>query len=84
MEGVHCPSLVGSLGSLCLYKTFFPAFAAFVGQVQHFFSSPPYTILLHLSSSPSKLGRQSCYVTCLCYLQYDVTAQLLYTYRNPP
>ncbi len=43
---------------------FCPAFAALVGLLQKFFSSP-CTISIHLSPSPSKLGRQSCWVACL-------------------
>ncbi len=44
------PFLVGSLGSLCQNKICF---------------SSPYTISLPLSPSPSKLGRQPCWVTFL-------------------
>jgi hypothetical protein len=70
MEGDHCPTLVGSFGFLCLYEIFFPALAAVVGLVVQntkYFCSSPYTVSLHLSPAPSKLGSQSCYVTCLSY-----------------
>jgi hypothetical protein len=51
--------LVGSLGSSCRYKIFF---------------SSPYTISIHLSSSPNKLnklGRQSCRVANLLSCVFD-------------
>ncbi len=47
------PSLVGSMGS-----------SALVGPEQIIFVSP-YTISIHLTPSPSKLGRQSCRVAGL-------------------
>jgi hypothetical protein len=40
------------------------ALAALVGPVENIFSSP-YTISVTLSPSPSKLGRQPCWVACL-------------------
>ncbi len=45
-------------------KDFCSALAALVGPSKIFFSSP-YTIYIPLSSSPSILGRQPCWVTCL-------------------
>ncbi len=61
LKGVHMKgaSLVGFLGSSCWYKIFL---SCLVGLVQNIFSSP-YTISLHLSPTPSELGRQSCQVT---------------------
>jgi hypothetical protein len=68
------PSLVGSLGSArhAGTRNFCSALAALVGLVQNFgpvkfsFSSPyMYTISLHLSPSPSKLGGQWCRIACL-------------------
>ncbi len=43
---------------------FCPALASLVGLVQTIFSSP-YTISISWSLSPSKLGRQLCWVACL-------------------
>ncbi len=37
---------------------------------ENIFSSP-YSISIHLSPSPSNLGRQSCRAACLCILQMD-------------
>ncbi len=45
-------------------RDFCSALAALVGPVQNIFSSP-YTISMPLSPSPSKLGRQPCWVACL-------------------
>ncbi len=45
-------------------RDFFPALAGLVGPVQNTFSSP-FTFLISLSPSPSKLGRQPCWVACL-------------------
>ncbi len=45
-------------------RDFCPALAALIGPVQNIFSSP-YTISMPLSLSPSKLGRQLCWVACL-------------------
>jgi hypothetical protein len=45
-------------------RGFCPALAVLVGPVQNLFFSL-YTISIHLSPSPSKLGRQSCRVACL-------------------
>ncbi len=59
------PSLVGSLRSSCRYKRYVrPALAALVCPVQNIFASP-YIISVHLSTLPSKQGRQSCRVMCL-------------------
>jgi hypothetical protein len=59
------PILVDSLGLSYRCKRFlFSALAALVGPVQNIFSSP-YTILIPLSPSPSKLGSQPCWVACL-------------------
>ncbi len=57
-------SLVGSLGLSCKYKIFFFCFGCSVDQVQIFLPSP-FTILISLSTSLSKLGRQLCWVACL-------------------
>jgi hypothetical protein len=45
-------------------RDFWPALADLVSPVQNTFSSP-YTISVHLSPSPSQLGRQSCLVASL-------------------
>jgi hypothetical protein len=45
-------------------RDFCPALAALVGSVQNIFS-PPYTILIHLSPLPRKLGRQLCWLASL-------------------
>jgi hypothetical protein len=58
------PSLVESLGSLCRYKRFLSCFGCcgrpstkkFFRKVHYFISFVP---------SPSKLGKQSCWVACL-------------------
>jgi hypothetical protein len=60
------PSFAGLLGLSCRYSTryFCSALAALVGPVQNIFSSP-CTISILLSPSPSKMGRQPCWVACL-------------------
>jgi hypothetical protein len=45
-------------------RDFGPTLAALVSQAQNIFSSL-ITFSLHLSPSPSQLGRQSCRVACL-------------------
>jgi hypothetical protein len=45
-------------------RDFCSALAALVGLAQNIFSSP-YIISIPLSPSPSKLGRQPCWVACL-------------------
>ncbi len=57
--------MVGSFGSPCRYERFFilPSLL-WSDQYKRFFSSP-YTISLHVSPSPSNLGRQSCIAACL-------------------
>ncbi len=45
-------------------REFCSTLSALVGPVQNIFSSP-YTISIPLSPSPSKLGRQPCWVACL-------------------
>ncbi len=45
-------------------RDFYFALAALVGPVQNIFPSP-YIISIPLSPSPSKLGRQPCWVACL-------------------
>ncbi len=65
------PSLVGSLSSLCWYKRFLSCLCCSSRPSTIFYKfSLLYTLLvqyrsLYLSSSPSKLGKQSCRVTCL-------------------
>ncbi len=59
------PSLFGSLGSSCRYKTIFVLSWLLQSAQYKICVSLPYTISLHLSSSPSKPGRQSCRVACL-------------------
>jgi hypothetical protein len=54
---VHWTCLAGT-------RDFYPALAALVFLVQNIFSSP-YTFSLHLSPSPNKPGRQSCWVAWL-------------------
>ncbi len=54
----RCPAMAGSFGSSCGYKRFSPALAALVGPVQNVFFPHQYTISVHLSTSPSKLGKQ--------------------------
>ncbi len=64
MKGVH-PWLVGTLGFSCQLKEIF-VLGCF--STKYFILTVPYTtysILLHLSPSPSKLGRQSCRIACL-------------------
>jgi hypothetical protein len=53
-------------------RDFCPALAALVDPIWNIFSSP-YTISIRLSPSPSKLGRQSCWVSCL--IQYVSVVQ---------
>jgi hypothetical protein len=57
------PSLVGFLGLSCQYKR---ALAALVGQGQkNVFPHRTLNISIPLSTSPSKLGRKSCWVACI-------------------
>jgi hypothetical protein len=84
----RCPSLVGSLGSLCLYERFFSCLGCFSRP-----RSAKYKLFLFLtvhsftSFYPQRLaswagGRATSPVSlnmCRCYLQYAVTAQLLLT-----
>jgi hypothetical protein len=66
-------SLVGSLGSRAGTRDFCAALVALVGPVQKYhFPRRTYTISLHLSSSPSKLRRQSCCVAFLLLCVYEV------------
>ncbi len=59
------PSLFGSLGLLCWYKRFFFCLGCSSSAQYKIFLSSPYTILIHLSPSPSKLGRQLRWVAYL-------------------
>jgi len=58
---------LGSFAGLVapVQEIFCSALAALVGPVRNIFFPSPYTILINLSSSPSKLGRQPCWLTCL-------------------
>jgi hypothetical protein len=58
-------SLVGSSGSSCRYKRFCPALGCSSWPRQKIFFPHPYSISIHLSPSPSKLGWQSYLVACL-------------------
>jgi hypothetical protein len=52
------------VGSSCRYKRFCPALAALLSPVQIFF--PHHHAVFHfIGPSSSKLGRQSCCITCL-------------------
>jgi hypothetical protein len=59
MKGV-LPRMVGWLIGT---TDFGPSLAALLGLVHNIYTFSPYTISLHLSPSPSKLGRQSCRFT---------------------
>jgi hypothetical protein len=63
--GDPSPSLVGSLGFSCWYKRFLFCLGWSSRPSKKKLFSLPYTILLPLSPSPSKLGRQPCWVACL-------------------
>ncbi len=58
------PSLVGCSACRAGTRDLSLALPALVGQLQNIFSSP-CTISTYLSPSPSKLGRQPCWVACL-------------------
>ncbi len=62
---------------LLLSKRFLSCLGCFSRPSTNLFSSP-YTISLHLSPSPSKLGRQSCHVACLLICVSD------YCHHNLP
>ncbi len=49
---------------IAVQEIFCPAQDALVGPVQNISFSHQYTISIHLSPLPSKLGRQSCWVAC--------------------
>jgi hypothetical protein len=51
--------------------------AGVVGPVQNIFS-PPYTISIHLSLAPCKLGRQSCWVSYLLVCVWSLPSLPLY------
>ncbi len=61
-------------------RDFCSALAALVGPVKNIFSSP-YIISIPLSPSPSNLGRQPCWISCLVVVSvsfgYYVTCKLL-------
>ncbi len=74
------PSLIGSLSWRAGTIDFCSALAALVGPGQNmFFLTVHYFILISLSPSPCKLGRQSCGVACLlvCVSVPDSRASLL-------
>ncbi len=58
------PSMMGSSGLLCGYKRFLSCLTCSSRTSSKKIFSP-YTISNHLFPLPSKLGRQSCWVTCL-------------------
>jgi hypothetical protein len=58
------PSLVGSLDSLCSYNRFLPCHGCF-SQPSTKYKIPHRTLFTLLVPSPSKLGRQACWVACL-------------------
>ncbi len=60
------PSLVSSLDSSCRYNRFCPALAALVSPVLNIIF---LTFSLYYCLSPAKLGRQACWITCLCEWQ---------------
>ncbi len=70
------PSLVGSFGLSCRYKRFFfnLGLDALIGQYEIFFPRPT----LPLSPSPSKLGRQPCWVACLLVSVSDVDSRFVH------
>jgi len=59
------PSLVGLLGLSCRYKRFLFCLGCFSRSSTKYFFLSPYTISITLFPSPSKLGRQPCWVACL-------------------
>ncbi len=48
----------------CIYKRFWSCLGCSRRQSAIYFFPHPYTISIHLPPSPSKLGRQSCWVAC--------------------
>ncbi len=58
------PSLVGLLGLSCRYRRFLSSLG-YSRRPRTKYFSPPYTISVHLSPSPSRQGRQLCWVSCL-------------------
>ncbi len=60
------PSLVGSYGLSCWYKRFlFRLGCSSRPSTKYFFLTVVYTFSIPLSPSPSKPGRQPCWVACL-------------------
>jgi hypothetical protein len=67
-------------------RDFYPALADLVGPVQNIFSLAIHSSV-HLSPSPRKLGRQSCWVACLLIcvsgiLTKNVISDFWYMYKN--
>jgi hypothetical protein len=59
------PSLIGSLGVSCWYQRFLFCLGCSSQPSTKYFFSSLYTISIHFSPLPSKLGMQSCWVACL-------------------
>ncbi len=59
------PSLVGSLELSCGTRDFCPALAALVFLVQNIFFLTAHYFNSFVPISPSKLGRQPCWIACL-------------------
>jgi hypothetical protein len=59
------PSFVCSLGLSCRDNKFFILPSLLQSAQYKIFLSSPYTISIHMSPSPSKVGRQSWWVACL-------------------
>ncbi len=59
------PSLFGSLGLSCRYKRFASCLGRPSRPSSKYFFYSFFIVSVHLSPSPRKLGRQSCWVACL-------------------
>ncbi len=76
------PSLAGSLGLSCRNKRFLYRLGCSSWPSIFIFFLTVYPISIHLSPSPSKLGRQSCWVASILVCVF-VSNCLIVTYTTP-
>jgi hypothetical protein len=78
----RCPSLVASLGLPCRYKRFLFFLGCSSRHTTIYIFSSPNIMSIILSPSPSKLGRNPCWVACLleCVSGVYTRSSLVYTF----
>jgi hypothetical protein len=78
----RCPSLVGSLGLPCRYKRFLFFLGCSSRHTTTYIFSSPNIMSIILSPSPSKQGRNPCWVACLleCVSGVYTRSSLVYTF----